>query len=126
MEESPVIAERRTPWWHRIVMFLAYLGPISVLIMTAGEVRTRSALATIETAGKRGIVLFLAQVAIFLVCSVCLDNAYWQVNIGIFTSVEIAAMLCGVFSLLYGGAALLGFNLRFPEPFETWAVNLKI
>ncbi len=77
MEESPVIVEHQTPWWHRLVMFLAYLGPLSVLIMTVGELRTRSDLARIETAGKRGIVLFLAQVAIFLVCSVCLDNAYW-------------------------------------------------
>ena len=126
MEESPVIMKQPTPVWHRLVMFLAYLGPLSVLIMTVEEVRTRSDLAGIETAGKRGIVLFLAQIAIFLVCSVGLDNAYWYVDTGNFTALEVAAMLCGVFSLLYGGAALLGFNLRFPEPFETWAVNLKI
>jgi hypothetical protein len=102
------------------------MGPLSVLIMTVGELRTRSDLASIEKAGKRGIVLFLAQVAIFLVCSVCLDNAYWKVNTGIFSSLWVAAGVCGIFSLIYGVAALIGSDLHFPEPFETWAVNLKI
>jgi hypothetical protein len=127
MEASPVSTiKQQSPWWHRIVMFLAYLGPLSVLIMTVGELRTRSDFAPIERAGKRGIVLFLAQVAIFLVCSVCLDNAYWQVDTGIFPSIWVAAGVCGIFSLIYGVAALIGSDLHFPEPFETWAVNLKI
>lgn len=108
------------------MMFLAYLGPLSVLIMTVGEIRTAPNLADLEKAGKKGIVLFLAQLAMFLTCSVGLDNAYWHVDTGELSAMGVAALLCGAVSLLYGGAALFGFNMYYPEPFETWAVNLKI
>jgi hypothetical protein len=126
MEPNTGADSQRFPWWHRLVMFLAYLGPLSVLVMTVGEVRSKPDLQRVEKAGKRGIVLFIAQVAIFLVCSLALDNAYWHVDTGVFPAMGVAASICAVFSLLYGIAALLGCDLHFPEPFETWAINLKI
>jgi hypothetical protein len=121
-----IAAPNKIPWWHRLVMFLAYWGPLSVLVLTVGEMRSKPELADLEKVGKRGIVLFIAQVAIFLVCSVALDNAYWQVEMGAFPAMWVAAALCAFLSLLFGVTALFGLDLHFPEPFETWANNLKI
>jgi hypothetical protein len=120
------VTQFKPSWWHRVVMFLAYLGPVSVLVLTVGEVRDEPGLSGIEKVAKRGIVLFIAQVAIFLVCSVALENAYWHVDIGVLPAMWVAAAICAILSLLYGVAALLGCDLGFPEPFETWAINLKI
>lgn len=107
-------------------MCLAYWGPLSLLVLTPLKIREETRYRSIEKAGKKGIVLFVIQVAVFLLVTTALSNQWWCINLGYFDSVTLGLLLCALLSLFFSTAALFGKSVGFPEPMESWAINLKI
>jgi hypothetical protein len=105
---------------------LAYLGPLSLFVLTPFVIRTDAQFRVVETAGKKGIVLFVIQIAIFLAVSSILSNQWWEINLGIIDSSTLGILLCAALSCIFSIAELFGKSICFPEPMESWAINLKI